>query len=373
MRLERPRAEGAVLLKPYGVFAEDPHAADLTYALTDGKGFALTGSLAYAAKGTVYRQAGAAIHDLDFVTSMSQQGAEQRLERLYPQASKVRSFGGLGNFVTTYVVPPRGHTVDLMNVQGGVVKGFVVRDADRKIVGRYTNDGKESSSGVKAAVVDLIGDSREVVDRMTIPTSFGDRNIPISSAAYAMAEKLLYARDKDIADFANFVPFEKGGGQTRHFSQEKVNRQQYPNVGPSEPLSAKGIREYLHKVLGDTVQLEFANLLYAGDFTRQDGEDIIRISVHALNPTTVAYHESLHAFFQQLRDKGLPDVVSAVYKGLNTPHVMKQLRDRLKDSPEALAQLSDPEERAAYAFQFWASGCVGDGWRAYSVDPTGID
>lgn len=140
-----------------------------------------------------------------------------------------------------------------------------------------------------------------------------------------------------------------------HFSQEKVNRQQYPNVGPSEPLSAKGIREYLHKVLGDTVQLEFANLLYAGDFTRQEGEDIVRISVHALNPTTVAYHESLHAFFQQLRDKGLPDVVSAVYKGLNTPHVMKQLRDRLKDSPEALAQLSDPEERAAYAFQFWAS------------------
>lgn len=672
VRLERPRAEGTVLLKPYDVFAEDPHAADLTYALTDGKGFALTGSLAYAAKGTVYRQAGAAIHDLDFTTSLSQQSAEQRLEKLYPQASKVRSFGGLGSFVTTYVVPPRGHTVDLMNVQGGVVKGFVVRDADRKIVGRYTNDGKESSSGVKATVVDLIGDSREIMDRMTIPTSFGDRSVPISSAADAMAEKLTYARDKDIADFANFVPFEKGGVQTRkysllstkihgdlgregfaathdsphrhegkfdwrnhqgkgegnaafgagtylstaqgvhnsykrqftatinseddryateraeemlrsklysenktyreladrvsalyeqmrkevirrptsgfdddgdtnhvlggeftpryyvleaeqretlarmegieaiyratsptyevsvdikpeqlldwdaplgyqmgesktldramyemafddridtsitvdigdsgvgafgepdpvqvqlaeifesiindepmrygdlgyatgkdvykgltkalgsqakasdylqslgilghkyaasggkndarpnyviyddsrittnyvHFSQDKVNRQQYPNAGPSEPLNAKAIRDHLFKVLGDTVQVEFANLMYAGDFTRQDGEDIIRISVHALNPTTVAYHESLHAFFQQLKDKGLPDVVQAVFKGLNTPHIMRQLRERLKDSPEALAQLSDPEERAAYAYQFWAS------------------
>lgn len=350
VRLERPRAEGTVLLKPYDVFAEDPHAADLTYALTDGKGFALTGSLAYAAKGTVYRQAGAAIHDLDFTTSLSQQSAEQRLEKLYPQASKVRSFGGLGSFVTTYVVPPRGHTVDLMNVQGGVVKGFVVRDADRKIVGRYTNDGKESSSGVKATVVDLIGDSREIMDRMTIPTSFGDRSVPISSAADAMAEKLTYARDKDIADFANFIPFEKD----RKYSSERVN-QQNPNVGPSEPLSAKAIRDHLFKVLGDTVQVEFANLMYAGDFTRQDGEDIIRISVHALNPTTVAYHESLHAFFQQLKDKGLPDVVQAVFKGLNTPHIMRQLRERLKDSPEALAQLSDPEERAAYAYQFWAS------------------
>jgi len=140
-----------------------------------------------------------------------------------------------------------------------------------------------------------------------------------------------------------------------HFSQDKVNRQQYPNAGPSEPLSAKAIRDHLFKVLGDTVQVEFANLMYAGDFTRQDGEDIIRISVHALNPTTVAYHESLHAFFQQLKDKGLPDVVQAVFKGLNTPHIMRQLRERLKDSPEALAQLSDPEERAAYAYQFWAS------------------
>lgn len=351
VRLERPRAEGTVLLKPYDVFAEDPHAADLTYALTDGKGFALTGSLAYAAKGTVYRQAGAAIHDLDFTTSLSQQSAEQRLERLYPQASKVRSFGGLGSFVTTYVVPPRGHTVDLINVQDGVVKGFVVRDADRKIVGRYTNDGKESSSGVKATVVDLIGDSREIMDRMTIPTSFGDRSIPISSAADAMAEKLTYARDKDIADFANFIPFEKD----RKYSSERINRQQNPNAGPSEPLEAKAIRDHLFKVLGDTVQVEFANLMYAGDFTRQDGEDIIRISVHALNPTTVAYHESLHAFFQQLKDKGLPDVVQAVFKGLNTPHIMRQLRERLKDSPEALAQLSDPEERAAYAYQFWAS------------------
>lgn len=140
-----------------------------------------------------------------------------------------------------------------------------------------------------------------------------------------------------------------------HFSNERIGAKQYPNVGPAEPLSAKAIRDHLFKVLGDTVQVEFANLMYAGDFTRQLGEDIIRISVHALNPTTVAYHESLHAFFAQLRDKGLPDVVNAVYKGLNSPHVMRQLRERLKDSPEALAQLADPEERAAYAYQFWAS------------------
>lgn len=349
--LERERQQGVVLLDPQAALKNDPHAAGIIYTLAGSKQFTLTGSLAYAAQGTVYRPANAAIHDLDFVTPLSQRSAEERMERLFPWAEKVRSFGGMGDFVTTYVVPPRDHKISGVVQSNGVITAYTVRDDRDAVVGRYTNtDGKESSTGVKTAIVDLIGDPRQSTETMVIPTEFGDQRVSIAPAEHAMAQKLLYARNKDIQDFANFVPHNKD----RKYSSERVD-QQHQGSGPSEPLSAKGIREYLHRVLGDTVQLEFANLLYAGDFTRQDGEDIIRISVHALNPTTVAYHESLHAFFQQLKDKGLPDVAQAVFKGLNTPHIMRQLRERLKDSPEALAQLSDPEERAAYAYQFWAS------------------
>jgi hypothetical protein len=148
-------------------------------------------------------------------------------------------------------------------------------------------------------------------------------------------------------------PQQAYNAQTSKYSLEGVDEQ--PTSGRSMPIEGKKILDYLQKVLGDSVQVEFANLMYAGDFTRTDMADVIRISVHALNPMSTAYHESLHAFFQQLKDKGLPEVVQAVYKGLNSPFVMTQLRERLKNSPEALAQLKDPEERAAYAFQFYMS------------------
>lgn len=143
------------------------------------------------------------------------------------------------------------------------------------------------------------------------------------------------------------------GVQTRKYSQEEVSRQFEGEAGNAMPRNSKEILDHLHKVLGDSVQVEFGKMMYAGDFTRTEMEDVIRISVHALNPMSVAHHESLHAFFAQLKDRGLPDVVNAVYKGLNSPHIMAQLRERLKHSPAALAQLSDPEERAAYAYQFY--------------------
>jgi hypothetical protein len=182
--LERPRKPGTVRVDPYEAFKADQHAADLTFALTDGGGFALTGSLAYASQGSVYRPAGATIHDLDFTTSLTQRAAEQRLERLYPQAHKVRSFGGLGDFVSTYVVPPKGHRVDLAVVENGVVRAFVVRDASGKIVGRYTNNDKgEASTGVKGTVVDLISDKRGAAGKLTAPTTFGDKQIPIADVA----------------------------------------------------------------------------------------------------------------------------------------------------------------------------------------------
>lgn len=153
----------------------------------------------------------------------------------------------------------------------------------------------------------------------------------------------------------NYVIYDDSKIETNyvHFSQEEVGRQFEGEAGNAMPVNAKEILDHLHKVLGDSVQVEFGKMMYAGDFTRTEMEDVIRISVHALNPMSVAHHESLHAFFAQLKDKGLPDVVNAVYKGLNSPHIMAQLRERLKHSPAALAQLADPEERAAYAYQFY--------------------
>ncbi len=208
IKLARPTKPGAVLMDPKGAFAEDQHAANIVYGLTEGGGFALTGSLAYAAQGTVYRPPGLPIHDLDLTTNLSQKAAEARLTRLYPQAHLVRSFGGMGSFVTTYVVPPKGHTISGVVVDNGAIKAYTVRK-DGATVGRYEHaaDGTETQTGRRATVVDLIGDSKTDHATMTIPTAFGEKRIPVNRYRDAMTEKLLYARDKDITDFANFVPF----------------------------------------------------------------------------------------------------------------------------------------------------------------------
>lgn len=126
----------------------------------------------------------------------------------------------------------------------------------------------------------------------------------------------------------------------------------------TSPLTAKGrkqILDYLNRAT-PWVQAEFPFLEHAGEFTKEFGQAIIRVSTHALNPTSVAYHESLHAFFQHLKDNSNADVSRVIMDAASSPAVTTQLRKLLSHSPEAQAQLSNAEERAAYMYQFWADG-----------------
>lgn len=119
---------------------------------------------------------------------------------------------------------------------------------------------------------------------------------------------------------------------------------------------------HIGKVLGNDVRIELSKQMpHAGEFERvlkQQGgvEDVIRLSVHALNPASAAYHESLHAFFARLADQSNGEIAGILEKAAASPVVTAQLRKLLDHSPEALAQLKDPEERAAYMYQFWAQG-----------------
>ena len=95
---------------------------------------------------------------------------------------------------------------------------------------------------------------------------------------------------------------------------------------------------------------------------------IIRIAVNAVNPMGVAWHESLHDFFAMLDSE---EVGRGIKKDLadaaNAPHVKNKLRELLKDHPAAREQIEkDPEERAAYMYQFWAEGLL-------SLGNTGTD
>lgn len=123
------------------------------------------------------------------------------------------------------------------------------------------------------------------------------------------------------------------------------------------------VENHINKVLGRTVDVEFKKMLHAGEFVTNKNrvaqglnEDVIRVSVHALDPMGTAYHESLHAFFKKLRDGGLMQDAHPILKAADSPVVKTRLRELLAGEPDALKQLDNLEERAAYMYQFWAKG-----------------
>ena len=122
---------------------------------------------------------------------------------------------------------------------------------------------------------------------------------------------------------------------------------------------------YIAKVLKDTVDVGWKKILHAGEFEpgKNGAKDVIRLSVHAFDPMSVAYHESLHAFMQQLRGSGDHQANKVLFQAADTHVVRAQLEKLLANEPEALKQIrTSSEERAAYMYQFWAEGklTVGD-------------
>ena len=95
------------------------------------------------------------------------------------------------------------------------------------------------------------------------------------------------------------------------------------------------------------------------------GERLIEVAINAPSPVGTARHEAMHDLFRFLSEN---DATRSVAKDLrdatSAPHVIRQLRELLKDHKAALEQLNDPEERAAYAYQFWAEGLL-------RIGPTG--
>lgn len=142
-----------------------------------------------------------------------------------------------------------------------------------------------------------------------------------------------------------------------HFSKGFVDPQ---NATTSNARSQ--VLGYINTVLGQSVQVafkKFADMPHAGEFEPQSASnpaDVIRISVHALNPLGTAYHESLHAWFKQLSAAGLTDVMKPLLRAADGVVVRRQLERLLAHEPGALSQLHDAEERVAYMYQFWSTG-----------------
>jgi hypothetical protein len=216
----------------------------------------------------------------------------------------------------------------------------------------------EPAAKKPSAFVDRVvgkGDVTEVVK--TIKTATNPKDIQRAVDALlphqhdASAREVLEAANARIARL-----IEKDPGVA--YSMQQVN----PGNSTTSNVRAN-VRAHIEQVLGKTVDVEFAKLLHAGEFVTDKARvpqglnaDVIRISTHILDPMSVGYHESLHAFFAKLHDSRLMDAVHPLMKAASGEHVLQQLRTLLAHEPDALKQLTDPHERAAYMYQFWAAG-----------------
>ena len=127
-------------------------------------------------------------------------------------------------------------------------------------------------------------------------------------------------------------------------------------VGPSEISEADmaNVRDYVEQVLGDKAEVVFKALDDAGGFEMLNGVERLVFSMHMIDPMSVAAHEAAHGLMQRLRVD--PRARTAMNTAASSPAMVARLRKLLADEPAALEQLSDPEERVAYMFQFWSQG-----------------
>lgn len=144
--------------------------------------------------------------------------------------------------------------------------------------------------------------------------------------------------------------------------------------GKEDSVGIEAAVKEIRKTRGHDVKVKFDKLIkdlggsgsYQGN--RQDDVRIIRIARDSANPLSIARHESIHDFFEMLMEKpSHRSIKRDLVKASSSPQVVRKLKELLKNEPAALEQLKNPEERVAYAYQFWAEGHIKLGPKSDSI------
>lgn len=130
-----------------------------------------------------------------------------------------------------------------------------------------------------------------------------------------------------------------------------------------DPETKDAIEKWLKEVAPQAT-VEFVEALKGGgsgswSLSPATGERLVKVSVYSQHPWSIAYHEALHDLFQTLRESGHDEAIRIMQDVASMPNIKKRLAMLLDGHPEAIKQLDDPEEAAAYLFQFWALGYQG--------------
>lgn len=214
-------------------------------------------------------------------------------------------------------------------------------------------DGKiaELVARVKASTnIDALNKSLEALE--------GPMNTENSFWGGLITSELDFERlEKDVDHLANAI----NDRLDALASGTKASRQDKTEGSKPNPLSdsqKQEISDYIAKTLGPKVKLLLErNMREAGLWEPGEVENTISIGINAIDPLGTAFHESMHEFFSRLMKAGDKRTIEILTNAANSRPVIRQLERLLMKHPAALEQMrNDPEERLAYAFQFWAAG-----------------
>ena len=223
----------------------------------------------------------------------------------------------------------------------------------RRVKGEYygpdaTQDGAETEASV----------SSEFPALSTLGTPLSRKQAALWARAEMVAAMTqdgdVLARMADLIDSSESKEdLAEAEGVLGQYEREKGLKysMQKPSGKAVDPQTQQEVKDYVEKVLGPKMQVQFKTALPKGAAGMFSAPDLIRIAMSAIDPKSIAFHEALHGLFTRL-DKPTQALLADV---ANSPQVMSRLRKLLANEPAALAQLSDAEERAAYMYQFWAA------------------
>lgn len=248
---------------------------------------------------------------------------------------------------------------------------------DAKIKERITKMGQSPVNGMREMAEKLRGLRKLEVyktmskadrDQLGAEIMMAKKASDLKSIVEKMSKKYLSDSPADHVEPSQF-----GGSKLKKTETSGVkssegdvsHSRQIPGVEHITPQERSAVEKMIKGSLGDNVRVEFSKMLHAGDYERAKDQaglthDLIRLSVHNLDPMSVGFHETLHGFIQHMREADLHGVNKALYQAADSIYVRGKLREFLKNEPDALKQIdgeySSTEERAAYMYQMWAAG-----------------
>lgn len=151
----------------------------------------------------------------------------------------------------------------------------------------------------------------------------------------------------------------------RALTPEEIKTFDKNKLGSAAPVTKDNeivsTRIALRRMLGDKVTTLFEESFpdMQGGADWNETKAIIRIATASSVPMMQrGYHEAMHAFYSLIL-KNSPEAQAMIERVTSDPKIIERMAALLKDSPEAVEQMrNDAEERAAYAYQFWAAGML---------------